>query len=153
VEEIRGGEVREEFEAEVSLALDIHLPESYVPEDGDRLWVYKRVASAGSVEGVDRVIEEVVDRYGSAPRQLENLAVVGKAKALAEELRISKVEAGRGRVKLHFAEQTEADPTELVALVQEDDRNTLSPAGLLEVRLEQGADPAAEALALLQRLA
>jgi transcription-repair coupling factor (superfamily II helicase) len=152
VAEVKGEEVREEFVAEVSLPLDVQIPEVYIPEAGERLAVYKRVASAGSPERVERVVEEVVDRYGGAPAQLRNLATLGRVKALAERLRVASVEGGRSKLVLRFAEGTEVDPEDLVALVRSDGRYALKPEGVLEVKLPSGADPAAEACALLARL-
>jgi transcription-repair coupling factor (superfamily II helicase) len=85
--------------------------------------------------------------------QLGNLVKVGKIKALAEQLRIARVEGGRTKLVLQFAEETEVNPQDLVELVQKGDSYTLRPDGVLEATLPSGTDAAEEALALLGRLA
>jgi len=151
--EMRGEDVPEEFEVNVSLPLDLHLPETYVPDQGERLGIYKRIVSAARPDEVDTVVEQVADRYGHPPGALGNLALVGKVRVLAQRLQVSSVEGSRRSLVLKFPKETKADLDALLGFLREEPGATLSPDGVLEVPLGEGERASDRALELLEILA
>ncbi len=80
----KGEATQPEEDVRVELAVDAHLPEDYVPGERLRLEVYSKVAAAGSHESIEHLREELVDRYGPIPRQVQLLMDVA---TLRERLR------------------------------------------------------------------
>ncbi len=69
----------------VTLELNIpaSLPEDYVPETGLRLQLYRRLAGLNSLQAIEDVRQEFLDRFGPLPEEVENLLFVVKVKVLA----------------------------------------------------------------------
>jgi hypothetical protein len=67
----------------ISLPLDAHIPEEYVPNLNTRLSLYHRLAKVKYVEEVDDVAQELQDRFGTLPESVENLLYIVKIKVLA----------------------------------------------------------------------
>ncbi len=80
----RGEAAEPEADVRVELAVDAHLPEDYVPGERLRLEVYSKIAAAGSDESLEELKEELEDRYGPIPREVELLMQVAR---LRERLR------------------------------------------------------------------
>jgi transcription-repair coupling factor (superfamily II helicase) len=71
------GEAEEELaDVRVDLPVDAHIPHDYVPGERLRLEAYRKIASAVTAADLDRVREELVDRYGPLPTPTENLLAV-----------------------------------------------------------------------------
>jgi len=75
----------------ISLPLDAHIPEEYVPNLNTRLSLYHRLASVEHIEEVEDVAQEFKDRFGPLPRPMENLLYIVKIKVLAARAEVSYV--------------------------------------------------------------
>ena len=64
VRELKGEELEDDHRATVNLRVDLRIDEAYVPEQNQRLMLYRKVAAARREEEIDRILEETVDRYG-----------------------------------------------------------------------------------------
>ncbi len=91
VAELRGVEVKEEVEPQINLRLSAFIPEDYIPDITLRLSIYKRISTAGSLEALSGLQEEIRDRFGSVPEEAVNLIQVMKIKLLSKHLYITKI--------------------------------------------------------------
>jgi transcription-repair coupling factor (superfamily II helicase) len=96
VSELEGRQLPTAREVELRLGMDLQLPDAYIPEPALRLSFYKRLASVGEERQLQELLEEVVDRYGPAPSQLEFLAQAQRVRMAAQAARLVTV-ARRGR--------------------------------------------------------
>jgi transcription-repair coupling factor (superfamily II helicase) len=106
VEELKGkqvGEVRASVIASeakqspaISLPLDAHIPEEYVPNLNTRLSLYHRLARVEGVEEMEDVAREFQDRFGPLPEPVENLLYMVKIRVLAMKAEVSSI-ATEGR--------------------------------------------------------
>ncbi|WP_134741407.1 transcription-repair coupling factor [Nocardioides sp. 503] len=70
-------------EVRIELPVDAHLPHDYVPSERLRLEMYKRLAEVRADEDVDLIREEMLDRYGNPPQEVEALLLVARFRARA----------------------------------------------------------------------
>src|SRR5436309_10702993 len=63
VQEMKGETVRPEVKAQINLAVDIKIPEDYIPDFSERLVLYKKISSAANDAEIDRLRDEVRDLY------------------------------------------------------------------------------------------
>jgi len=77
----------------ISLPLDAHIPEEYVPTLNTRLSLYHRLARVEHIEEVADMAQEFKDRFGPLPRPVENLLYIVKIKVLAKRAEVSSVSA------------------------------------------------------------
>jgi len=118
VRELRGAAPREEIEPEVQLPLPAFLPDPYVPDVHQRLWLYKRLAEAGSDEELEEVRAEIVDRYGEPPPEVDALLEVMAVRVRLRALRIRGLETGPGRLVFALGPDAALDPFLLAKHVQ-----------------------------------
>ena len=75
----------------ISLPLDAHIPEEYVPNLNTRLSLYHRLAKVERVEELEDVAREFQDRFGPLPEPVDSLLYIVKIKILAMRAMVSSV--------------------------------------------------------------
>ena len=133
---IRGlkGEIVEEDNPEINLKVDIHVPEDYLPQVNLRLNLYKRLASVEDLKEIDRIREEIVDRFGPVPDPIENLLRYGALKYLATKLRLRSIDRTEHRVVFKFRPETPVDWARVTPLLKKHS-GSLSPEGVMSLAL------------------
>ena len=90
------GEGREERPAvTVNLGVSLRIDESYIPEENQRLRMYKRIAGAESEAVLTDVRGELEDRYGKPPESVLHLLAVGEIRLVCERLGVVNLERKR----------------------------------------------------------
>jgi len=91
VRELRGDGPAERAEVRVELPVDAHIPHDYVTGERLRLEAYTRIASIDSGADIDAVREELADRYGVVPPQVENLLAVARLRSVARQAGLTDI--------------------------------------------------------------
>jgi transcription-repair coupling factor (superfamily II helicase) len=91
VAEFKGETPDEVSEVKVDLPIDAHLPHDYVPGERLRLEAYKKIAAAHTEEELATVRDELRDRYGEPPSEVDNLMAVASFRARARLLHLTDV--------------------------------------------------------------
>jgi transcription-repair coupling factor (superfamily II helicase) len=156
VRELKGEEIVEEITPEIQFHVPAFIPEAYVEDPGERLSLYRRLSLTRSDEEVDGLREELVDRFGNVPEEVQHLLEVIKVKILLTRLAIKKLEERPSQLILTFDETTKVSPKKIVELIRHGEgRYQMTPDSRLIV--EGGAtvrqDPLGAAKKLLQALA
>jgi transcription-repair coupling factor (superfamily II helicase) len=135
VRELRGEAPQPDFTTTINLGLDIRIPASYIPEEHQRLRMYKQIGGIRSSEERDNVAQELGDRYGALPRAVRNLLDYADLKLAAGRLWIRTIERKKDAVEFQFHNQTGVDPARLMAFVQGHAGAQFTPTGLLRLPL------------------
>jgi transcription-repair coupling factor (superfamily II helicase) len=91
VHEFRGDQEPELNEVRIELPVDAHLPHDYIPSERLRLEMYKRLAEVRADDDVDLLLEELVDRYGEPPVEVQSLLIVARFRARARQAGIGEI--------------------------------------------------------------
>ncbi len=99
------GEVAEgQTELRLELPVDAHIPEEYVESERLRLEAYQKLSTASSptasADSIDRVLEELTDRYGEPPAQVLNLIAVSRLRRMAQKAGLSEVVTAGGNLRV-----------------------------------------------------
>jgi transcription-repair coupling factor (superfamily II helicase) len=129
IDELRGKAREPEIDPEIRLPVPARLPEDYVAAVNQRLVLYKRLASCRDGAEVDRIRDEILDRFGPLPAEGENLLGVIHLKVLARRLGVATVHAAKGEIILTAAEPTRIDPDRLMNLLAQADSGLRVAAG------------------------
>jgi transcription-repair coupling factor (superfamily II helicase) len=90
------GEGREERpQVTVNLGISLRIDEQYIPEEGQRLRMYKRIAGAENDAVLTEVRAELEDRYGKPPESVLHLLAAGEIRLTCERLGIAQIERKR----------------------------------------------------------
>ena len=98
--EEKGEKVEQKVECTVTLKCDAYIPERYVKYAAQRMGLYKKIASIECEEDREDVLDELIDRYGEAPKCVTNLLTVALVKASAQKCGITSVIEEPSIVKL-----------------------------------------------------
>jgi transcription-repair coupling factor (superfamily II helicase) len=120
--------------AEIKLHVPALLPQTYCDDVHERLTLYKRLANCGTPEDLDRMHEELIDRFGLLPEPAKVLLESHRLRLLAAPLGVTRVDATHEALQLQFAGDAPVDRGKVIALVQK--RRNLRLAGPDRLRLE-----------------
>ena len=95
VSTFRGDVAEGQTELRLELPVDAHLPEDYIESERLRLEAYQKLSTASAPnaadDAIDRVIEELTDRYGEPPTQVQNLVAVSRLRRHAQKAGLGEV--------------------------------------------------------------
>src|SRR5260370_24895909 len=114
---LRGEEVRQEFEPDAELPIHALIPEDYVPEVQQRLFFYKRLASATTEEALYEVKGELRDQCGEPPPEVDALVEVMSLKNELRALRMRGLKSGPGRLVVQLGPDAPLEAQKLDHLV------------------------------------
>ncbi|MBF8305794.1 MAG: transcription-repair coupling factor, partial [Acidobacteria bacterium] len=137
VQELRGEETRPEVAASINLGLDIRIPPGYIPEESQRLRMYKVIGSVRTPEERARAEQDLKDRYGPLPPPVRNLLEYAALKAAAERLGIQSVERRKETLLIQFHPSGGMDPGRFVEFLSRSPGVQFSASGSLRVPLRR----------------
>jgi transcription-repair coupling factor (superfamily II helicase) len=103
-------------QAVVDLPVEAHLPDSYVPEEAQKLELYRRLARARSPGDLAAFRQEVTDRFGPMPQPVVRLVEVAELRMAAETAGVASMSREEGQLVVRFGEgMTRATAMRLLA--------------------------------------
>ena len=90
----------DEFETKINIDASAHIPASYIRNEVARLEMYKRIAAVATDEDVSELKDELIDRYGEMPAEVDNLVNISFIRKLAQEAGVTAVECENETVKI-----------------------------------------------------
>jgi transcription-repair coupling factor (superfamily II helicase) len=106
-----------DWSPQISLGLGVLIPESYVPDLGLRLGLYRRLADLKDDKDLDAFAAELVDRFGPLPDEVDNLLRIVALKQACRRAGVEKVDAGPKGATVTFHNNDFANPGGLVAMI------------------------------------
>jgi transcription-repair coupling factor (superfamily II helicase) len=91
---LRGHEPDPEWMPEVKFEASPMLPRAYIPEPQLRINVYSRFARAEETEKIETLLDEIEDRFGPVPQEVEQLALISRLRIACRQHGIARVEGG-----------------------------------------------------------
>ena len=155
VREMKGEAAPDEAETQLNLGLNIRIPADYIPEENQRLRMYKRVAGVETESQLDDVGAELQDRYGPPPPPVRNLLDYASLKLLCMRVGVNAIERKRDSVTFKFRQNAAVDPEQLARFVSAQRGAQFTPDGMLKFVLKAtAADEVLRALrTVLEQLA
>ena len=91
VASLKGEATIQDFETTIDLDVDGFIPASYIPDESEKLNIYKRISAIEDPEDMEYLLQELLDRFGPVPKVTENLMAVALMKARAHECMITEI--------------------------------------------------------------
>ena len=104
VQEEKGETPKPRVDCAAELLLSANLPSSYVPDAGQRIDLYRRIALIRTEEQKSDMLDELIDRFGEPPQEAVSLLDIALLRSQASEQGISEIKQQDGRLLLTFAE-------------------------------------------------
>lgn len=91
MKEMQGIETQEEQDIQIDLSFSSYIPEEYIENSSQKIEIYQDIALCKTEEDIQNVTDEIIDRYGPMPKEVENLLEIARIKNLAREANVLKI--------------------------------------------------------------
>jgi transcription-repair coupling factor (superfamily II helicase) len=154
IRELKGEKIEEEVQTSMNLGVDIYIPQDYISDENLRMMFYKKIASATTELRLDDIRNEMRDRFGALPANVEALLHFVKVKDRAQQLGVLSIVREGARAIVKLTPQAKIDPNKLLLLIQENPNVKFSPNGVLSLPLRVQGIAVIEAIEeVLQKIA
>ncbi|AXC49633.1 transcription-repair coupling factor [Paracoccus suum] len=123
IAKIKSGELEgtpeDEWAPVLNLGVPVTIPEAYVPDLDVRLGLYRRLAELTTKTEMEGFAAELIDRFGTLPREVNTLLLVMRIKAMAKRAGIARLDAGPKGASVTFHNDKFASPEGLVGFIHE----------------------------------
>ena len=94
--------ITNDWSTQITTGVPIIIPENYVADLGVRLGLYKRIGNLKTAEEISDMREELIDRFGAIPEEVENLLKTVEIKQICQLANIERVDAGTRGILFSF---------------------------------------------------
>ena len=151
VARLKGEAPSEGPEPEMRLGLPAYLPESYVPDPGLRLGLYRRLGQARDPKEAEAVAAELGDRFGPPPRVVQHLIQAVELKIMLRRAAAVRLELAPGSLQIHFSPHPRVNAQRLLAMAEDPDLGVrVFPEGRVSLKIDPERSPFAQARQFLQ---
>ncbi len=120
VEKRRGEQKEEPPELYLELDYSGFIPESYISDPGEKMEIYKSIASISEEIEQEEVYERLYDRYGPLPEEVESLLAMAEIRILCRKLWISSLKERQGLIYIDFAKVALVSVDKLMRLITQE---------------------------------
>jgi len=119
VTELKGEQWHDEVNPEININVPAFLPGDYIMDTDVRLNLYRRLSMLMDQSELDEMIQEIHDRFGPPPPEVNNLLAMMSIRLRLKQLRINKLDMGKNKLTLTFLEESVQNGEHLVKLANE----------------------------------
>ena len=91
IKEMQGIEVQEEIDVQIDLNISSYIPDEYISDSSQKIEIYQDIALCRTEEDIANIVDELIDRYGNIPSEVENLLEIVRVKELCRKANIIKL--------------------------------------------------------------
>ena len=102
VKEMKGEEIEPSIDIQIDLNVTSYIPDEYISDSSQKIEIYQNIALCKNEENIQNVVDEIIDRYGNMPEELENLLDIARIKYLAKPHYIIKIASKKTAVIFTF---------------------------------------------------
>jgi transcription-repair coupling factor (superfamily II helicase) len=103
IAELKGEQLEEEFDPEINVTLSAFLPGDYVVDTDVRLNLYRRLSLLNDPLQLNEMKEEITDRFGQPPQEVDNLFSLMSLRILLKRAGISRLDVGPNAITVSFS--------------------------------------------------
>ena len=118
VKSLKGEAPEKQFDTTMELDVDAFIPPSYIPNEFQKLDIYKRIAVIENQEEREEMLEELIDRFGEPPKSVENLLSIALLKAKAHNCYYTEIKEYGEKIKFIFYFQSDINPANIAQVTE-----------------------------------
>ena len=117
LKEEQGLKPEEDIECQIDLNVTSYIPDSFISDQNQKIEIYQDIALCKNEEDISNVIDEIVDRFGNLPDEIENLLEISRIKQLAKKKYLTKIQSKTNSIVFTF-DNNKFDTNLLPELIQ-----------------------------------
>ena len=98
LKEEQGLKVDEDISCQIDLNVTSFIPDSFISDQNQKIEIYQDIALCKNEEDISNIIDEIIDRFGNMPNEIENLLEISRIKQLAKEKYLTKIQSKKDSV-------------------------------------------------------
>lgn len=106
------------YETSIDLNLNAYIPTSYIQSEELKLNAYRKIATIENEEDRENMFDELFDRYGQVPTEVEMLLEIATLKSRAHEVYLTDVLEKGNEISFLIYPEAKYDPAKIQAFVQ-----------------------------------
>ena len=117
IKEMKGISTKEEIDVQIDINISSYIPDEFIQESSQKIEIYQNIALCKNEEDIQNVIDDIIDRYGAIPEEIENLLEVTRIKNLCKKVGIIKVTQKNNKI-VFYIEQKMYNPENITKLIE-----------------------------------
>ena len=97
---LRGVTPTETINPQLDIDVDYYIPDSYIPDSGTKMRIYRQMLLAGKTEEIDDIRDEIVDRFGQLPPAVENFLQIAALRIKARDKEIKSLHRKGDKIEI-----------------------------------------------------
>ena len=144
VANLKGEPMQDERETNIDISVDAHIPSRVIPDEQQKLEIYKKISLISSEQDYRDIEEEIEDRFGILPPPVVNLLDIALMKAKARGIGVSSITQKGQNIVIVFQPDASVDLEKLTALLTENPTRllfTMAQNPYITIRAHKGEKP------------
>ena len=113
----QGVEQEGTWSPQVNMGVSVLFPESYICDFEIRMGLYRRLSLLEDTQDIEGFAAELIDRFGSLPKESEYLIQLVAIKILCKKAGVEKINTGTKGVTIHFRKRQFSNPIALADFI------------------------------------
>ncbi len=119
VKGLKGIPAAEDFATVVDVDVDAFIPAEYIVNEVQKLDIYKRIAGIENEKERDDMKDELLDRFGTIPKPVDNLLRIALIRVSAHRLYMTEVKGKNERILFTFRPDADINPAGIPRLLKQ----------------------------------
>jgi len=119
IKRLKGNAVEDTVNTTIELSVDGYIPSRYIEDEEQKIEVYKKIAAITDEESYRELVDELIDRFGDMPKEVENLLDISYIKNMASKAKIQNISQSGNNIILEFSTVESISP-DLVHFMSEE---------------------------------
>jgi len=127
VKNLKGEKGSSVFRTPVFINSDFFIPDAYINDQRQKIEFYKRFESCDTEEEVDSLSNELLDRFGPVPNEVEILIELQKIRTIASSVYIDEILEDSKSIRIKISKDAKIEPVKLLEIITKDRRISIDP--------------------------
>ena len=106
IKESKGITVEEEKEVTIDINASSYISNEFIENENQKIEVYQKIALCRSEEELKNIVEDIEDRYGKMPQEVDNLIGIARIKEMCKNIGITKITQKQNNIVFNFEPET-----------------------------------------------
>lgn len=152
IAKLKGFETEVEIRTSINLSANFYLPDDYIPDTKQKIEFYKKWEGCSSLEELEMVKSEMIDRFGEPPPIAETFLLLESIRTISSILGIESVNEVNDEIKIKSGADFRGDPNSVVRLISRIKGLSIHPSEPTVLRLNVKGRNEDEKLTAIQNL-
>ena len=102
LQEMKGIKTEEEIDIQIELDISSFIPDEFIKDSSQKIEIYQDIALCRNEKEILKITDEIIDRYGKIPKEVENLIEIARIKNLCRKTNIIKLAQKQNNIIFYF---------------------------------------------------